>query len=577
MAAKEFSRLMDGLPPRERPKRDSFPTQSKGVRLWIEGLPLANSSATTKLLLNGIKELNQLEVDALVRMDMLEEIRRPTIQVIAGLEKHILAQPLPLTPQKQQIASVLREFHRELSVGYRIVMADLCGPRGTVPFLRGRYAALALTRAMSHWGDTILKAYFAYAEPPEGSYRLMHAMMDYAQTAGLSDKGAVDPLLPTLQLTPKVIYLQTMLLALANPYRLTQKEMVDLHAAAAVWSWQCELLLDGSGEGAFVLDPNGDHGPGVRAPEGRFWRLDTRHLVRSLREKLARAQAETQALSMPLLHPKSKIGESEPLALELIDRVLAAWGFTGERGHQRMAAGHQMDCAVGLSAAHQALSNGNDFNTFIQQLARAGVSLSDRERSGVWAQHNAEAGRLPTLNVRVLDQSLGGYRINWAHAEGIKAKVGEVIVLSTPNLNDANDERDWLFGVLRWLRGGSGDALEAGVQLLARSAEPVALRAVADDGRSSVLHRAVLLQPLGPDEPVSVLLPAIVGNRASGQLLRLPDPMADLPVSLTSELNALKILENTGSVARFAVTDSAQAAVFEPLSRESLEAGWANG
>lgn len=96
MSGSEYALIQAGLPVKQRPGRDSFPTTGRAVRLWIEALPLANSGATARLLYNGIKELNQLEVDAGQRLDILEQMRKPMATVAASMERHVINQPLPL-------------------------------------------------------------------------------------------------------------------------------------------------------------------------------------------------------------------------------------------------------------------------------------------------------------------------------------------------------------------------------------------------------------------------------------------------------------------------------------------------
>lgn len=552
MSAKEFARLLDGLPLRSKAGRDGFPTQARGVKLWIEGLPLANAGATAKLLYNGLRELNATEVDAGSRIEILELLRQPVLFVMAGMEKHVLNQPLPLPAQKRQIGQVIRDFHHELAVGYRIAVADLCGPRGAVPFLRGKYVGAALTRAATHLCGVMQKAYLCYAEVPTGTLSALHAVMAYATVSGTHDRLVPDPLYGNASYSPQIAYLQAMLLSLANPYRLTQKEMIELGEAARIWSWQCELRFDGGGQGVFVIDPASDAAPGTRPLDGAFWRLETQRLVTNLREQVARVRAEGNGLTMPLIQPKSRLGQGEALAADLLDRVLDAWGFSGERGHPRMPGGHDLDSAIGMQAAHQCVNVGQDFNGFVQQLLQAGISLSDRERSGVWSQANAENARLSLQRVRVLDQSLGGYRIAWEHADTLRARVGELIVLAAPPMAEDDDEpRDWLLGILRWLKATRSDGLEAGVQLLARRTEAVALRTLSDDGRSSVLHRALLLDPLESGDPPALVVPAIAGSRAAGELLRAPDPYADLPASSITPLKDLKLVENSGGYLRF--------------------------
>jgi hypothetical protein len=552
MSAKEFARLLDGLPLRSKPGRDGFPTQARGVKLWIEGLPLANAGATAKLLYNGLRELNATEVDAGSRIEILELLRQPVLFVMAGMEKHVMNQSLPMPAQKRQIGQVIRDFHHELAVGYRIAVADLCAPRGAVPFLRGKYVGAALTRAATHLSGVMQKAYLCYAELPGGTLSALHAVMAYAAVSGTHDRLVPDPLYGNASYSPQIAYLQAMLLSLANPYRLTQKEINDLAEAARIWSWQCELRFDGGGQGVFVIDPASDAPPGTRPLDGTFWRLDTQRLVSNLREQVARARAEGNGLTMPLVLPKSRLGQGEALAADLLDRVLDAWGFSGERSHPRMQGGHDLDSALGMQAAHQCLNAGQDFNGFVQQLLQAGISLSDRERSGAWSQANSENARLTLQRVRVLDQSLGGYRIVWEHAETLRARVGELIVLAPPPMAEDDDEpRDWLLGIVRWLKAIRGDALEAGVQLLARRAEAVALRTLSDDGRSSVLHRALLLDPLEAGDPPVLIVPAIAGSRAAGELLRAPDPYADVPAASITPLRDLKLLENSGGYLRF--------------------------
>ncbi len=552
MSAKEFARLLDGLPLRSKPGRDGFPVQARGVKLWIEGLPLANAGATAKLLYNGLRELNATEVDAGARIEILELLRQPVLFVMAGMEKHVLNQPLPLPAQKRQIGQVIRDFHHELAVGYRIAVADLCAPRGAVPFLRGKYVGAALTRAATHLSGVMQKAYLCYAELPGGTLSALHAVMAYAVVSGTHDRLVPDPLYGNASYSPQVAYLQAMLLAIANPYRLTQKEMIELADAARIWSWQCELRFDGGGQGVFVIDPSADSVPGTRPLDGAFWRLDTQRLVGNLREQVTRARGEGRGLTMPLVQPKSRLGQGEALAADLLDRVLDAWGFSGERGHPRMAGGHDLDSAIGMQASHHCINAGQDFNGFAQLLMQAGVSLSDRERSGVWAQGNTENTRLSIQRVRVLDQSLGGYRIAWEHAEQLRARVGELIVLAPPPVAEDDDEpRDWLLGILRWLKATRGDGLEAGVQLLARRAEAVALRTLSDDGRSSVLHRALLLEPLEDGGAPELVVPAIVGSRAAGELLRAPDPYAESAAATITPLKDLKLIENSGGYLRF--------------------------
>ncbi|MCB1635191.1 MAG: hypothetical protein KDI51_11420 [Xanthomonadales bacterium] len=548
MSGSEYALIQAGLPVKQKPGRDSFPTTARAVKLWIEALPLANSGATARLLYNGIKELNQLEVDPGQRLEILEQMRRPMATVAASMERHVVNQPLPLPAQKRQIGSVIRDFHRTLADGYRICVADFCAPRGNVPFLKGKAVALALTRALTHLSALLSKCYLIYAEVPGGIWQQAHQLLAFARSQSLHDKSVTDVQLPGIPLTAEAVYLQALLLNIANPYRLTQREIVDLEGMALIWSEHCQLRCDGGGVGQFLIDPEADSPPIVdRQQEGSYWRLDTSGLVKQAQASISLCDSLD---AMVTAH--SRLGHSPgSISAGVLSRLITAWDFSGDRAQARLPAGYPMDASLGLHSAHYLISGDRDFNEFVRQLSGGGIELSDRERSAAWAQASGEMPRPIVLQSRVLDQSLGGYKIRWEDAEVLKARVGELIALSPPV--DPDEPRDWLVGVIRWLKGGAGNSLEAGVQLLSRSAEAVAVRIEGRGETGSVIHRGFLLSPLEDDaaEQLSLLVPSLVENDDEIEILRLPDPLGMDDRELCTRVGELRLTENTGAYKEF--------------------------
>jgi hypothetical protein len=210
-----------------------------------------------------------------------------------------------------------------------------------------------------------------------------------------------------------------------------------------------------------------------------------------------------------------------------------------------------MNTCIGLHAVHYLAAEQRDFNEFVAELG-GGVTLSDRDRSAAWAQSSSDAAVPLPLRVRVVDQSLGGYRLFWENADGLKAKVGELVALSTP-AEDEDDQPDWMVGVLRWLKGGNNDSLEAGVQLLSRRVEAIAVRATGEAHTSRVILRGLLLAPLAIDgsQHPTLLAPSILDSTGGLELLRLPDSTGMEVRVLSEPLEALDLLENTGAYKQF--------------------------
>ncbi len=571
----DFLRLTDGLPIRRKPNKESFPTNAKAVRLWADALPLANSGATAKQLYNGLKELNTLEFDAIARLETLEILREKIQFTLSAMDKHIIGQPLPLPQQKRQIGQVMKDFHRELAIGYKLAIVDMCAPRGSVPFLRGKYAVLGVVRCIEHWALLLSKCYTTYSEVPDGCWKELHDMLAYAVSQNLHEKNEKDPQLQGYTMNAMSCYLQAMLMFVANPYRLTQREIVDVEAACRVWASYVLLRMDNTGTGVFLVDASKDAPPGVRVADGaeRVWRIDFSGLVQHLR-----GQIDVADKSLPLI-PKSRLGQSVGLSVDLVERLLLAWGFGGERLHQRLPAGHMLEVVIGLQAAHYLVANNADFNAFVTNLSHHGVNLSDRERSAAWAQASSESAKPVLSRVEVQDQSVGGYRIYWPNAANLRAKVGELVAMATQVEEGDDDPRDWMIGVLRWLRGGDNDSLEAGVQLLTRQAEPIAVRATLE-GRNKVLHRGLVLTPLnheGHTEPM-LLTNTLMEQSHQAELLRLPDEFGLEPRLLVNPIGSVKQLENSGSykIFQFAMGSAPLGATEHKMPGAELESIWSS-
>src|SRR5690606_34531146 len=142
-------------------------------------------------------------------------------------------------------------------------------------------------------------------------------------------------------------------------------------------------------------------------------------------------------------------------------------------------------------------------------------------------------------------QSLGGYRLRWGRDAGLRARVGELVGLSAVG---GADERDWMVGVIRWLRHepqGDGDA---GVELRARRAHAVGLRQMDATGHSRTALRAIQIDCLraAGTQALHFLVPAVLdagANRIEVSRAVEPDDFESSGVPI-SECSDILVLEN---------------------------------
>lgn len=519
-------RLSRDWPERHPPFRDDFATDVKSIRNWLNHLPLANPAATSRQLLDALMVMNRMRIDAQQRLDALELLRGPVLQVIGSIERQILLETFPLPPAKLQQARTAQDFEREIGLGYVQALHDFCAPAGKVPFLKGKSVAIAAVRALQHYGNLLAKAYTLYHTPPTGVWLRLHDVFVAAAALRLDDKTSPDPSLGGAELSPRLAYAHALLLALSNPYRYTQREMGDVFALTRALAPYCQI---GQGRGAvagFAVQTDQDQGVGY-VPEEREVAAEG---LLSFDPQPVQRMVEGHVQILPpgadLLSFRLKGGPPVQARRAVVERLMRSWGGSAERGHARLPAGHQLDTVVGLHALHHVLAGNEDFDGFLRRVRGQAISLSERDTAAPWASQSSELK--PVIQrARVLDQSLGGYRLVWDKADLARAKVGELVGLTPATAADEDeDDRDWMVGVIRWIRIDDADSVDAGIELLARRAQPVGIASFEANGQVRAAMRGVLLLDQDNGHATTVLTPHLFDRHARElELTRPADPM----------------------------------------------------
>ncbi|HET7065591.1 MAG TPA: hypothetical protein VFI49_15060 [Rudaea sp.] len=544
-----FQRMAKALPERHAPGKSSFATESKALREWIDHLPLANPAATGRLLLNALREMNQLRLDPAQRGAALETLRGPTTQVIVSLDRTINADTFPLPTAKQQLGQQISDFDREMALGYTALVHDICAPAGAVPFLRGKAVTLSLVRAIQHYGALLYRAYVLYLSPPPGVWQMLHDLFRFAVAVRLDEKPVADPLNGGVETSVRGAYMHALLYALSNPYRFTQRENSEIYQLTRLLAAYCELRPGRAPEGAIAVQVESDIGPGYlpeerEVPVDGVWAFQISGLTRFLDGEVA---ALAPGADSVFLRPKN--GQPLRIDLALAEKLAQGWAGTAGRGHTRLPAGHRLDCVIGLHTVHYVLCENMDFDAFLRSIRGVAISLREGDRIAAWTSSPAaETLRLVRHGVKVLDQSLSGYRLQWDKLDGVRVKVGELLALAPPV--EDGDMQDWMIGSIRWLRFHSPDTMEAGIELLSRRALPVGLRSFDSSGTPRAPMRGLLLEPLAGDAGMAaqtILAPHLFDRAATEvELMRAADPFAAVPEPTVEILGHLRVIERGG-------------------------------
>ena len=546
-----FQRLGRALPERHAPGKSSFAIEAKALRDWIAHLPLANPNATAKLLVTALHEMNQLQLDPTQRMAAMEALRAPIAHVVASLDRMVNADVFPLPPAKQQLGQQISEFDRELALGYTALVHDVCAPVGAVPFLRGKIVTFALVRAVQHCGALLYRAYLMYQSPPEGVWQMLHDLFQFAVAVRLDEKRIEDPLRGGEQASVRDSYTQSLLFALSNPYRFTQRENAEIYALSRVLAGYCELRPGRAPEGAIAVQVDKDAGPGYlpeerEVPRHDVWAFQISGLTRFLERELATAPDTAETVE---LKPAGTAGVHVDLGL--IEKLTQTWTGTAARGQPRLPAGHRLDCVIGLHSVHYVLCENMDFDAFLRSIRGVAISLREGDRVATWTA-SGESARIIRSEVRVLDQSLSGYRLQWEKSEGLRVKVGELMALAPPA--EDGEAQDWMICAIRWLRLLPSGAMETGVSLLSRRALPVGLRTFDANRVPRAPMRGLLLESLSGDAARTILAPHLFERSASEiEVMHPADPFAVTPEPLVEVLQHPRVAERGGAYVQIAI------------------------
>ncbi len=395
---KQYERLQGLLPERAEPGSNTWYQNPKALRDWLANLPLANQSLTAQQLLGVLREMNEVRMDALRRIDALELLRRPVQDVVDRLGVQLQSDAFPMSETRMRVCDTILEFVRELSTGYVAVVCDICTPSGSVPFMRGKTVALALTRAIQYLSARLWIAYQTHCVPQVGVWQSLHDLFLLSVSLRCDEKAESDALLGGARISARSAYMQALLHAFAKPYHFIQKENADLRAALPALVSLCVLRPGYAPEGAIAVCTEGDTAPpgpvrGRHVAVESVWQLDVSALLRTFDSELERRA--TDAISVRL----QAGGAKAELSVEMVERLTKTWRGRRERAFPRTADTVSMDAVIGLQAVHYVLAGEVDFDTFHNRARASGDAgeAAGDDRNAIFAQAGASVvpARLP--------------------------------------------------------------------------------------------------------------------------------------------------------------------------------------
>ncbi len=434
---------------------------------WLEQLSGKNPEEAAQRLLAELARLNRtgMDEDLRAKLSLLHE------PVGLGLIEELLASlPENGTPQSalhRQAANLAYELAVELAYAWKLVSLAVQQKRTLFGGAKARLSALS--HLLSALANQIRTSYRSHTSPPLYSWHELHQLH-----AALSEESHAGAATAMEGGSPDAVYKSTLLLALADPFRLTRPEIETTMAYLEKFGQLAELSKAGKGgKSVFLISPESDSPSTLddSADTPALLALDTHTLCKHLRSLLVKLQGGEAFRDIGLGDVPHKIN-----GLHLLSRLHQAWRGSNKRSFKRYEPGPtHVEVISGIPAIHRLFDSKLRPAPPPKAIANplAG-GLADQGWPARW---------------RVVNDSANGLALS-AHAQ----EVAQVRMGNPVALREENEEGSaWLLGVIRWGKMSKGQVVVAGVEKLSPDAASVVLRFA--QGTAANLGQPALLIP----------------------------------------------------------------------------------
>jgi hypothetical protein len=202
------------------PKLDQKPAHPPETRLakvaaWLDDIGRRDPVAAAQLMGDALAATNRVDMTDARRMELAEAYWNAAMQLWPRLERTVLAAPHPLTGPPLEAAKAALTLAQELSTAYKHLLAREAGKR--ISLGGSRLAGALIHRCLQCFARVLASSYQSYSPVPPYTWLDAHAVYAYARARNLHLNAIPGD---AAEATPERIYVQALLLALANPVRL---------------------------------------------------------------------------------------------------------------------------------------------------------------------------------------------------------------------------------------------------------------------------------------------------------------------------------------------------------------------
>ncbi len=568
------------VPEQSPPSGNPIFLDNKRLSAWAKELPVANVGETARKLFQTLRMFNRTQLKNSKRILSAEQLREPLSYVSTSLNKHYMGIRFPLSEKAHRIALLNRELHSGMATAYKAAIVDLLMESKGTP--DETQMTLAIHRCMSYLSRVILLSVVVYDAYPKHTWREIHTLHRLASRYSLGSYTVEDKLEPSaMRSSIDEMYRRCLLFSLSSPYKMRQQENIQVFDTLLEWSRYTLIYPydDAPEDNTITIHQNTDLAP---SHEARIAQSDTKYLLvldvspllSSLRELFI-----DSADKSPTLYGIDELNKS------LIRQMIMLWSKAQKRAFVRTKLNFELRIAVGLRSVYKLITLGDaptsaadkpaDDGTWIETQFANGHELKvseqfslmpmdvaaynprrgDFEEFGpnstdfssfdtppdseikIWEDYDKNKLDSTTSLFHTINESAGGYCLDWRGKKIPKIQVGELI-----GVQSAMSASQFGVGIVRWMRSSDFDSMKVGIQMIAPNA--LAITATDKEQKAKKIDECLLLPEVGTSgQPTSFICAA--HSFELGKVLTINDGENSQEIKLT------RLLESSGSISQY--------------------------
>jgi len=468
------------LPPIDPRPANPPETRPAKVFPWLDENLARDPVEAARVIGDSLAAINRVDLSDSKRLELAERYWAAAGTLWPQLEKQFSKASHPLAGEALEAAKAALTLSNELSVAYKHLLLHESERR---LLLSGNRLLVALLhRCLQCVARVLINSYLSYSPVPAKTWLDAHAVYAFARERGLHQNAIAHD---QPEMTPERVYLQALLLALANPYGFLPGQLntvIRYLQEFSPWAKLTDVAPVHRMAKAVAIVPVGHDFPPFSANKGgsidgsKIFLL-TFDLAFQIQEQLRALESGGEA---PTGIAKDPAGRLQYVAL--LKRLLRQWAIPPARQFNRLPSRARVVMCAGLSGVWQ-YSRG----------LHAGVA-------------KAPSGLPPLTSCQVINHTPAGYALRQIDPNPTALRIGDLIALRIEGRTGLQ------VAMVRWFRNTlKGSGLEFGCELLSDS--PEAAAAANEDAVAGSLAPVVVLPEdgamPGPEaSPPQILVPA---------------------------------------------------------------------